>query len=115
MYQLQAFRVPGPGTVLYRRKGVFVHAALVAGPGVGFWVPVVSLGPEGFKEEFWSLSSGVVGIGNYLGTLPPWRVLARAREIAGRPYNAATWNCEHFVRYCHGLQPESPQSTLTLL
>lgn len=45
----------------------------------------------------------------YPGTSPPWMVLRHARSPLSRPYNIVTWNCEHFVSYCHGLVPTSPQ------
>ena len=35
--------------------------------------------------------------------------LERARANLGRPYRLFDANCEHFVRFCSGLQPESPQ------
>lgn len=45
----------------------------------------------------------------YLGELPPEQVLIRARAALGEPYDLFTRNCEHFVRYAHGLVPKSPQ------
>ena len=46
---------------------------------------------------------------SYLGSLPPEMVLARARAKLGTSYSLFNWNCEQFVRYAHGLNPESPQ------
>lgn len=41
--------------------------------------------------------------------LPPELVLARARALIGRRWDAVSANCEHFVRYALGLEVESPQ------
>ena len=46
---------------------------------------------------------------NYPGTLPPQIVLARARSYLYSEYRLFSWNCEHFVRYAHGLKMTSPQ------
>lgn len=35
-----------------------------------------------------------------------WRALA---TTINRPYNVATFNCDYFVRHCHGLELRSPQ------
>jgi len=39
----------------------------------------------------------------------PSQVLARARSQIGRGYHPYTYNCEHFVRFCYGKSPYSPQ------
>jgi hypothetical protein len=40
----------------------------------------------------------------------PWqRTVKNARSKIGTPYHLFQNNCEHFVRFCHGLPPESPQ------
>lgn len=40
----------------------------------------------------------------------PWQhTIARARSNLGQPYRLFDKNCEHFVRFCHGLPEESPQ------
>jgi hypothetical protein len=36
-------------------------------------------------------------------------ILARARELLGRPYDVATYNCEHFVTEVMGDGSKSPQ------
>lgn len=33
----------------------------------------------------------------------------KAYEQLGEPYDLFSGNCEHFVRYCHGVAEESPQ------
>lgn len=37
------------------------------------------------------------------------QVLHRARAKLGQPYKLLIWNCEHFMNYCLGRNPESPQ------
>ena len=44
-----------------------------------------------------------------LRPIDPGYVLARARSQIGRAYHPYTHNCEHFVRYCYGKSPYSPQ------
>jgi len=42
----------------------------------------------------------------------PWEVTVdNARSQLGVPYRLDDRNCEHFVRFCHGLPQESPQLT----
>ena len=66
---------------------------------------------KGFVEESFSAFSGgrPVVCDGYLGELPSWVVMQRARERAGQPYSLFSFNCEHFVRYAHGVPMESPQ------
>lgn len=65
----------------------------------------------GFLEEpFSSFAKGrPVTIDGYLGSLPPAAVMALARAKRGTAYVLSTFNCEHFVRYAHGVKTESPQ------
>lgn len=49
-----------------------------------------------------------------LSGLSPALVLSRARERLGKSYNAYHYNCQHFVRDCHGLRIKSPQKKLAL-
>lgn len=53
------------------------------------------------------------GLG-YPGRLPRRVVLDRARSRIGEPYDLVLANCEHFVSWCHGLPPTSPQLRATL-
>lgn len=45
----------------------------------------------------------------YPGRLPRALVVARGRARIGVAYDLALANCEHFVSWCHGLAPSSPQ------
>jgi len=40
---------------------------------------------------------------------PCQQTVAKARSQLGQPYRLFDRNCEHFVRFCHGLPQESPQ------
>lgn len=48
-------------------------------------------------------------IDGYLGVLSQETVMQRARLKQGQAYSWTNFNCEHFVRYAHGLPIESPQ------
>lgn len=103
------------GQVVYKPKGAYLHAALVAGPIAWPFLPVLSLSPDGVNIEHWDLTTINLQIGAYLSSTPYWLILERAKSVAFRRYDAVAWNCEHFVRYCHGLKPVSPQVAGTLL
>ena len=50
----------------------------------------------------------------YLGNLPPAAVVQRAEwALAHREYHSMNFNCDYFVRYCHGVKEESPQASAT--
>ena len=44
-----------------------------------------------------------------LSNLSGGQAVMRARTKLGQAYNLLDWNCEHFVYYAFGLNPESPQ------
>ena len=44
-----------------------------------------------------------------LANLPVWYVLSRARLMLGTRWNLLSWNCEHFMYWVFGREPESPQ------
>lgn len=43
------------------------------------------------------------------GNLGPMEIESRARSQLGRRYDLLSFNCEHFVRYAHGVPPVSKQ------
>lgn len=49
-----------------------------------------------------------------LSNLPAFLVLQNARRGIGLPYNLLTFNCEHFVRQCYGIQANSEQVGATV-
>jgi hypothetical protein len=52
----------------------------------------------------------------YLGN-GPWQTVVWQAEMAvvHRPYHFLNFNCDHFVRYCHGVRMESPQAAFGLV
>lgn len=42
-------------------------------------------------------------------------VVRRATSRLGDIYSLLTWNCEHLIRFAHGLKPSSPQIKVMLL
>jgi hypothetical protein len=65
----------------------------------------------GVVEESWEEFAGgnPVRVDGYPGALPPEEVIQRARSCIGQVPWRFTFNCEHFVSWCHGLDPKSPQ------
>lgn len=65
----------------------------------------------GVVEETWTefASRNPVRVDGYPGSLPAAEVLTRARSCIGNLPWRFGFNCEHFVFWCHGLDPQSPQ------
>jgi hypothetical protein len=79
---------------------------------------VISFGPNGIVEEpAWQFAGGgPFDSISYPGEWPWQIVVQRARQaIATRPYGALDFNCDHFVRHCHGRKLESPQVNVIAL
>lgn len=100
-----------PGTVLRIDRGLYSHVALL-----GQWMDsrrrsVLTFGPGPLEEiAFEDFAAGKpVVVDGYLGVLHPSDVLDRARQLGSRAYSWVGFNCEHFVRVAHGLNPSSPQ------
>ncbi|MCG7980275.1 MAG: lecithin retinol acyltransferase family protein [Candidatus Thiodiazotropha taylori] len=66
------------------------------------------------KEEIFA-DGCKIKIHGYPSQLPPFVVLRKARNKLGTKYDVFKWNCEHFVRWAHGLKPESPQLQVAIL
>lgn len=101
------------GTVVRVRHGFYEHVAMLGEHAIGVERAVVSFSAQagGFVEEPFSIFARghTVVIEGYLGVLPPAVVMQRARMKRGRAYSLSDFNCEHFVRYAHGVPVESPQ------
>lgn len=54
----------------------------------------------------------VVRVERFPGQPPAATVLARACSIIVTRYDLLRWNCEHLVRFAHGLPERSPQAAL---
>lgn len=101
------------GTVVRVRHGFYEHIAMLSEHVIGGERAVVSFSAQaaGFVEEPFSIFARgqTVVIEGYLGILPPAVVMQRARMKRGQAYSLSDFNCEHFVRYAHGVPVESPQ------
>jgi len=103
----------GIGHIVRIDCGLYFHFAIVAGHtlyGEPILWSISGVSGHRFQQTLSELTQGRYweDVG-YWGSLNPTEVLQRAWEIAHRQYNLPTWNCEHFVRYAHGLRPESVQ------
>ena len=106
-----AFVVSVPAPYLIRHCGIVTDRYLHGAP------TIISLpnAPTGAHEETWEqfaetdlVRVDAVRVEGYFGSLPPDEVLRRARLRLGEQWHLG-WNCEHFVAWCHGLPPRSPQ------
>lgn len=101
------------GTVIRAVDIPYSHVGLVSNRYLGNERMVISFSADadGFEEApFSRFAKGHrVVVEGYLGRLPPILVLRRARLMKGRQYSWVSFNCEHFVRHCHGVKVESPQ------
>lgn len=109
--QLNIWHTP-TGTVIRACVGWYDHVALVGDRFLNGERSVLGFSPEagGFIEQPYSefAQRRRVTIEGYLGSLPAEVVLQRARQIRAR-YSWTDFNCEHFVRFAHGVTVESPQ------
>lgn len=104
---------PPAGSVVRVRHGFYEHVAMLSDHAIGGERAVVAFSAQagGFVEEPFSVFARgqTVAIEGYLGVLPPAVVMRRARMKRGQAYSLSDFNCEHFVRYAHGVPVESPQ------
>jgi Lecithin retinol acyltransferase len=102
-----------PGTVVRVRIGLYDHVGMLGDHLINGERTVIAFSARagGLEELPLSLFGGgrTVTLGDYPGALPPDAVMRRARSMQGQAYSWFTFNCEHFVRYAHGVAMESPQ------
>lgn len=58
---------------------------------------------------------GVVENCGFPSELSTWEVIRRAKSMMGNKWHLTDFNCEHFWRGAHGMEPESHQMQLTVL
>lgn len=101
------------GTVLRVSHDLYDHVGLLSDRLIQGERSVLSFSAaaDGLVEEPYSAFSAgrPVFSDGYLGHLPPEVVLQRARSKFGQVYSWTQFNCEHLVRYAHGVRVESPQ------
>jgi len=62
------------------------------------------------EEQPMQFSLGALIYAQGVWSKQPWQqTVGNARSQLGQPYRLFDRNCEHFVRFCHGLPQESPQ------
>ncbi len=102
-----------PGTVVRVSNGLYDHVGMLGDRLINGERSVLAFSARagGFEELALSSFAGgrVVTLGGYPGNLPPKLVMQRAREKRGEAYSWLTFNCEHFVRFAHGVAVESQQ------
>ncbi|MGH9461583.1 MAG: lecithin retinol acyltransferase family protein [Vicinamibacteria bacterium] len=102
-----AYVVSVPAPIFIRHYGLVSDVVRHGAPDV------ISLpnAKGGVVEESWEEFAGgnPVRVDGYLGSYPPSVVLDRARSCIGQLPWRFSFNCEHFVSWCHGLEPRSPQ------
>jgi hypothetical protein len=107
IYIPQAFVVSVPAPIFIRHYGLVSDVYRDGAPNV------ISLpnAKGGVVEESWVEFAGgnAVRVDGYLGRLRPDEVLRRARSCMGQLPWRFSFNCEHYVSWCHGLDPRSPQ------
>ena len=101
------------GLVIRVRHAWYDHVAMLGDGALSQERSVVAFSAQagGFIEQpFSEFALGQkVNVEGYLGSLPPAVVMQRARMKRRQPYSWMSFNCEHFVRYAHGVELESPQ------
>lgn len=102
-----------PGTVVESDRGLYRHVGLVTERHVKGERSVLSFSADagGLLEEPLSAFArgGQIAVKGFPGELSPSAVMARARSAINTKYSWLSFNCEHFVRFAHGLKLKSPQ------
>lgn len=101
------------GAVLSVRVGLVKHVGIFAGYAPDGTPMVISnsLRSGCVAEESLAVFAGgrQVLIEPLASQLPVWSVLQRARQRLGERWNLISFNCEHFVHWALGMEPQSPQ------
>lgn len=102
-----------PGSVVGVRVGLITHVGIVT-DRLADGQPMVisnSMRSGRVEEEPWYVFQGPFPLVSITrpANLPAWQVLSRARQKLGTRWNLFSWNCEHFVAWAFGQQPNSPQ------
>ncbi len=109
-----------PGSVISIRYSLYKHFAIVSDCFVDGKPNLISLSHRTgcVLEEPWNTVVGKrpVELSRIQGTESASTVLMCARSFISRDikYNLLTFNCEHFVRFAHGLPVKSKQVRRTL-
>lgn len=115
MQALQSYYWKQPlGAIVGTRLGPFPlpqHVGILA-PHAVWGRSVISFKPRGKVEEpVHQFANGRPFDSVSCPTNLSWQlVIQRARDaVPTKPYDLLNFNCDYFVRHCHGLKLESPQ------
>lgn len=102
-----------PGQVIGVRVGFITHVGIVTDRTVNGEPMVISnsLRRGEVAEEPLSMFKGAFELVpvEKPAAMPAWIVLSRAREKLGTQWKLTSWNCEHFVTWAFGHEPQSKQ------
>ena len=100
------------GAVVGVNRGLYQHVGILV-PHPVWALAVISFTPRGLiQQPVQEFTSGKFFDSCAYPSDTPWQeVVWRAQmAVAQRPYHWRKFNCDHFVRYCHGMKMESPQA-----
>jgi len=96
-----------PGTVLSVGTGPEHFGILTCRQTV---ISASKIHGEIIEQSLWQFSGGQQILAHGVWSNQPWEETMKiAYSQLGQPYRLFDNNCEHFVRYCHGLERKSPQ------
>lgn len=104
-----------PGEVISaQRPGGIEHFGILTGRHLYGMSPSLISGQKirqaVVEENPFRFSRGAPLYAHGIWSEQPWQqTIWNARSQLGKPYRLFSGNCEHFVRFCHGLPQESPQ------
>lgn len=102
-----------PGAVIGVRVGLITHVGIVTDRYIDGQPMVISNSMRSgcVEEEPWRVFQGAFPLVPVIqpATVPACRVLSRARQKLGTRWDLFSWNCEHFVEWAFGRDPQSPQ------
>jgi len=108
-----------PGTVVSTMVGPIGHFGIASDRQIGGLQCIISCSQatgQVSEEPANIFTNGKkIKIHAYPGALSPSVVINRARSKLGTAYNFLSWNCEHFIRWVHGIKVESPQLQISAL
>jgi len=108
-----------PGTVVSVMAGPIEHFGIVSDLEIGGMPCIISNSRRSgqvAEEPVNVFADGkTMKIHGYPSRRTPAAVIACARSQLGKAYNLVSWNCEHFIRWAHGLKVESPQLRIAVV
>jgi len=98
-----------PGTIVSVDVGLVTHLGIIS-DRAGYIISNSLRSGQVTEEPVNVFTNGkTIKVHNYPSKKIPEDVIARAKSKIGQAYSLISWNCEHFVRWVHGLKVESKQ------